>query len=91
MFFVILRLRDQTIGVLDLSGFENFECNSFEQLCINIVNEHLHQVFKKYLISVEEEAYADEGISWQSVQWDDDSELLQLCLQVKCSVTCVND
>ena len=54
-------------GVLDIYGFEVFEHNSFEQLCINYVNEKLQQIFIELTLNAEQIEYESEGIAWTPI------------------------
>ena len=55
------------IGVLDIYGFEIFESNGFEQLCINYVNEKLQQIFIELTLRAEQDEYEQEGIAWKAI------------------------
>lgn len=57
------------IGVLDIYGFEIFDNNSFEQLCINFVNEKLQQIFIRLTLQQEQQEYEDEGIKWTPINY----------------------
>jgi hypothetical protein len=57
------------IGVLDIYGFEIFDRNGFEQLCINYVNEQLQQIFIEQVLRAEQDEYAREGIQWKPIEF----------------------
>jgi myosin-1 len=57
------------LGVLDIYGFEIFEENSFEQLCINYVNEKLQQIFIELTLKAEQEEYVREQIKWTPIDF----------------------
>lgn len=64
------------IGILDIYGFEVFEWNSFEQLCINFANEKLQQHFNSHMFTMEQRLYTEEGISWSHIEWQDNREII---------------
>ena len=68
------------IGILDIFGFEHFEHNSFEQMCINLANEQLQFYFNQHIFMMELEEYKTEGINIRDVKFEDNKPLLEMFL-----------
>lgn len=65
------------IGLLDIFGFESFETNRFEQLCINYANEKLQQKFTHDIFRSVQAEYEAEGIELGEITFEDNAPILE--------------
>ncbi|NXI50989.1 MYO3A protein, partial [Chloroceryle aenea] len=68
------------IGILDIFGFENFAVNRFEQLCINLANEQLQHFFNHHIFQLEQAAYKEEELPWDTITFNNNEPVLNLLL-----------
>jgi myosin-5 len=80
-----------SIGVLDIFGFESFQSNSFEQLCINYCNEALQQQFNAFVLKNEQAEYEREGIEWSFIQFPENQDVLDLIDKRGSGILCILD
>lgn len=69
---------DRYIGLLDIFGFEIFDKNSFEQICINYTNERLQELFNNHIFRLEQAEYVKEGVEWKAIDFPDNLECLKV-------------
>ena len=70
------------IGLLDISGYENFKQNSLEQLLINTTNEQIQYAFQRQTYEYEQELYQREGLSYPRVAYKSNKKIVDLLMQV---------
>ena len=75
-----------SIGLLDIFGFENFQVNSFEQLCINFTNEKLQQLYVSYIYKSEEAELKAQGFDASYLDFQDNQPVLDLIEKYPISV-----
>jgi len=63
---------------LDIYGFEVFEQNTFDQFSINYANEKLQEYFINSVIKLEEKLYLEEGVEFEELKVEDNSEILSI-------------
>nr|XP_045370694.1 unconventional myosin-XVI [Camelus bactrianus] len=54
------------IGILDIFGFEEFQKNEFEQLCVNMTNEKMHHYVNEVLFQHEQTECVQEGVTMET-------------------------
>jgi len=66
------------ISILDIFGFEIFDKNAYEQLCINFTNEVLQQIYNLYIFKNEQIEYEKEKIDWQQIEYKKNDNIIKL-------------
>ncbi|VEU35754.1 unnamed protein product [Pseudo-nitzschia multistriata] len=79
------------ISLLDIFGFENFEVNKFEQLCINYCNEKLQGRYVEDNFHEIKDQYIEEGVDLYDFKLVDNSDILHLLEGTHGLITILNE
>jgi len=67
-----------SIGILDIFGFEDMHINGFEQMFINLANERIQHLFNTIMFEREKLTYEAEGISSDFLKCPDNLKCVQM-------------
>lgn len=78
--------KKNSIKILDIFGFENSKTNSFEEFCINYVNECLQNFLNQKTLKIQQvffgvkikDEYIEEGLEWRRVSYLDNTPVVEL-------------
>ncbi|XP_073768567.1 unconventional myosin-XVI isoform X10 [Danio rerio] len=80
------------ISILDIFGFEEFQRNAYEQLCINMVNERIHQFTAEVLFQQEQHECLQEGVAMETLRsLGSQTAVLDFFFQKPQGVLCIID
>lgn len=68
------------VKMLDIYGFEVFDHNSFEQLCVNYTNERIHQIYLDQVFKNEKNILKKEGLEniIPQLKFTDNTKVIEL-------------
>ncbi|CAF3727220.1 unnamed protein product [Adineta steineri] len=81
----------QSISILDIFGFENFKSNSFEQLCINLTNEHMQRFLNQHIYDLENYDCQQEGIDTVDINYTDNHLVIETFLNKHSGILAILD
>lgn len=76
---------EKTVSLLDIYGFEVFDKNDFDQLCVNWANERIQNEFVRRMSMDRQRFYESEGIEWPNIDFPTNDAVLRL-LEKKCGL-----
>uniref|UniRef100_A0A8C1S6Y0 Myosin XVI n=1 Tax=Cyprinus carpio TaxID=7962 RepID=A0A8C1S6Y0_CYPCA len=87
-----LQGHEDSTGILDIFGFEEFQRNGYEQLCVNIVNERIRQFTADVLFQQEQQECLQEGVAMETLRsLGNQTAVLDFFFQKPQGVLCIID
>ncbi|ORX86313.1 hypothetical protein K493DRAFT_411343 [Basidiobolus meristosporus CBS 931.73] len=79
------------IGLVDMMGSQTSSLDSFNQFCVNFVNERLHNLFNHQVFERSNHEYQKEGVYTPKPVYYDNSPCVDLCMKPKTGLISIMD